>query len=309
MTSEPLDTDDRHFLRASQDWFAIQRPEPTVCMIGEPGYVYSWLIIGSERDLLLDTGCGIADIAAAATSISGKPGLPLVVNSHMHFDHVGGNGLFPEVAAHESAPERILPGSEPGLIEEFNELAAMAREGYERLLAVDRDTEAYILGPGEEVRPWPGRDEIQRHAWPGMPAHPDRLLRNGQRLELGDRSLTVLHTPGHATEHICLLDETAGILFAQDQAYYGPQLLHLDGSDVAAYARSARWLADEIAPAVRAVYVAHCLRPAVPPTLLGELADGAEQVAAGEALLERHSGFPPEIRVADFGHFSFVVRS
>ena len=37
--------------------------------------------------------------------------------------------------------------------------------------------------------------------------------------------MQVIHTPGHAPDHICLVDEVAGILFAQDQAYYGPQLI------------------------------------------------------------------------------------
>lgn len=140
------------------------------------------------------------------------------------------------------------------------------------------------------------------------PPAPTRLVTDGDLIELGDRELRVIHTPGHAAEHVCLLDEREGMLWAQDQAYYGPQLLYLDGSDPNAFARSARRLADEVAPEVRSVLVAHCLRPSVPPSFLAELADAAESVAAGEAELSlAEAPFTGEALGADFGHFSILV--
>ncbi len=118
----------------------------------------------------------------------------------------------------------------------------------------------------------------------------------------------MIHTPGHTPEHICLVDEAAGILFAQDQAYYGPLLIHEPGSDLHAYARSSRRLADELAGAIRIVYTAHCLRPSVPPRFLGELADAAEAVAAGEVRPSPMQGmFGEPVLGVDFGHFSILV--
>ena len=75
--------------------------EPGLHVVAEPGHVYSWLIAGSERSVLLDTGLGIADIEAAIASVSAAP--VTVVNSHVHFDHVGGNELFDQVACTSSA--------------------------------------------------------------------------------------------------------------------------------------------------------------------------------------------------------------
>jgi len=288
------------------EWFATSTVEPRLHLVGEPGYVFSWLIEGSESSALLDTGCGLADISKAVAPLTRSP--VEVVNSHAHFDHVGGNGLFERCSMHESAPDRIEAGCTPELIGLFSGYARQARGDFERLLAIDRETESYLLGPEQTVRAWPA-SEIDQHGWRIDPPAPTRLLADGDRIDLGDRSFTVIHTPGHAIEHICLLDEAAGILFAQDQAYYGPQLLHLDGSNVSDYACSARRLADELRDSIRLICCAHCLRPTVPPCFLDELADAAETVAAGQADLVASTEVASGTLSADFGHFSFVVRS
>src|SRR5438445_12226793 len=99
---------DREFPRTS--WFDVRELERGVHLIGEPGHVNSFLIEGSSSAVLLDTGLGVADIRAVAMELTGKP--LLVVNSHYHFDHSGGNRLFKEVAIHRvGAPllERETP--------------------------------------------------------------------------------------------------------------------------------------------------------------------------------------------------------
>ncbi len=58
--------------------------------------------------------------------------------------------------------------------------------------------------------PWPGRDE--RYSVPWVP------LRDGERVPAGDGHLRVVHTPGHAPDHLCFLDEETGTLFAGDLA-------------------------------------------------------------------------------------------
>lgn len=273
-------------------------------LVAEPGHVFSWLVRGSERWALIDTGLGLANIRSAGEPVAGAP--PLVVNSHVHFDHVGGNELFAEAVMHELAPERIAAGCDQALLASYVEEAEGMGESWERLRDADREG-WFVLGHEQAVRPWPAAD-VESVGWRVEPPAPTRLVADGDVIDLGDRELRVIHTPGHAAEHICLLDEREGILWAQDQAYYGPQLLYLDGSDPAAFARSARRLADEVAPAVRTVLAAHCLRPSVPPAYLGELADAAESVAAGEAELSFvEAPFSGEALGADFGHFSILV--
>jgi glyoxylase-like metal-dependent hydrolase (beta-lactamase superfamily II) len=279
--------------------------EPGVWLVGEPGHVNSWLIRGSERALLLDTGLGLADISAAVATVCRQP--PQVVNSHVHFDHVGGNGLFAETAMHELGPEWIEAGCEPSQLSAYPDLVPAMTEEYGRLLAADREGGFFLIGPDEEMRPWPA-EGIAEHGWRIEPPPPTRLLAEGDEIDLGDRVLRVLHTPGHAPDHICLLDERAGVLWAQDQAYYGPHLVYEPGADFGDFLTSTRRLADELSGSLRTVYTAHCLRPTVPPAFLGELAAAAEAVAGDEARLTPLEGFFGEpVRSADFGHFSILL--
>lgn len=294
----------RHFAADAQEWFQVGELEPGVNVVAEPGHVFSWLIAGSERSALLDTGLGLADIGAAIEPVASSP--VIVVNSHVDFDHVGGNELFGHAEMHHLAPGLIETGSRGEVLDAYCSLAETMEQSWRRLERADRDG-WFMIGPDEMLRPWPARG-ISEAGWQIDPPQPDRLLTDGDTIDLGDRALKVIHTPGHASEHICLLDEKAGILFAQDQAYYGPLLVYEENSDPAAYARSARRLADELAGEIRIVYTAHSLRPSVPPRFLGELADAAEAVVAGEAPLSPMSGlFGEQVVGTDFGYFSILV--
>jgi glyoxylase-like metal-dependent hydrolase (beta-lactamase superfamily II) len=293
------------FAVSADEWFEVVAVEPRLHLVAEPGHVFSWLISGSERSILLDTGLGIADIAAAIRPVARSP--VSVVNSHTHFDHVGGNALFGDAAMHEAGAAQLEHNCSAEELSAYAQLAAGMREAYERLEAADREG-WFLLGPDQRVRPWPADPIAAAGGWRMRPPPPQHHLADGDVIELGDRRLRVIHTPGHCPEHICLLDEAAGILFAQDQIYYGPHLVYLPESNVADFARSARRLAEELRGALRAVFVAHCLRPSVPPGFLDELADAAEAVAAGEAKLVRARGLYGEsVLAADFGHFSILV--
>jgi glyoxylase-like metal-dependent hydrolase (beta-lactamase superfamily II) len=294
----------RSFAADAREWFRVAEVEPGLHLVAEPGHVFSWLVAGSERCVLIDTGLGLADIAAAIEPVAAAP--TIVVNSHVHFDHVGGNELFDHVEMHELGPEWIEYATRDEEVSGYREVAERMYESWGRLRETDRDG-WFLIGPDETMRPWPS-GRLAELGWRIDPPQPTGLLADGDTVELGDRTLRVIHTPGHAPDHICLLDEATGILFAQDQAYYGPLLIYERGTDPVTYARSARRLADELAGAIRIVYTAHCLRPSVPPRFLGELADAAEAVAAGEASLSPMRGMLGEpVRGADFGYFSILV--
>lgn len=53
------------------------------------------LLIGKEKALLFDTGCGIDDMFGVVKTITNLP--LLVIASHGHFDHIGGSYQFKEV--------------------------------------------------------------------------------------------------------------------------------------------------------------------------------------------------------------------
>jgi glyoxylase-like metal-dependent hydrolase (beta-lactamase superfamily II) len=296
----------QRFAADAADWFEVVPVEPGLHMVAEPGHVFSWLIQGSERSILLDTGLGIADISAAIEPALDESPVT-VVNSHTHYDHVGGNELFDSVLMHEAGPAWLEQNTQDWELEAYDELVREIEPVFERFLAADREA-WFVLSPDQHPRPWPADEIAAAGGWHINAPAPTGLLAEGDEVDLGDRRLRVIHTPGHCPDHICLLDEDAGTLFAQDQAYYGEQLIYLPESDVAQYARSTRRLADELRGSLRTVYCAHSLRPTVWPVFLDELAEAAEEVAAGEAPLKpMHGLFGEEVLGADHGHFQILV--
>src|SRR3954447_7618001 len=90
------------------DWYAISNPSPGVFALLEPlqfERVLSYLILGNERALLIDTGTGAVSMKAAVESLTDLP--VLLVNSHSHWDHVGNNQEFDEIAIHRAEAHEL----------------------------------------------------------------------------------------------------------------------------------------------------------------------------------------------------------
>ncbi len=67
--------------------------------------IHMYLLIGSERAMLVDAGFGVRDVPAAVKQLTE---LPLtVVNTHGHYDHAAGNVQFSKVYAHPAEHELI----------------------------------------------------------------------------------------------------------------------------------------------------------------------------------------------------------
>jgi glyoxylase-like metal-dependent hydrolase (beta-lactamase superfamily II)/8-oxo-dGTP pyrophosphatase MutT (NUDIX family) len=68
---------------------------------------------------------------------------------------------------------------------------------------------------------------------------PDMQPRHGELLELGDVALRVLHTPGHASNHLCYLVESTRMLFTGDHVMQGSTVvINPPDGDMGAYLRS-----------------------------------------------------------------------
>ena len=83
---------------SDEPWFEIYRIRPGVFAIYEPKQfeeVISYLILGEKRAVLFDTGLGVGRISTTVARLTSLP--VTVINSHTHFDHVGGNAEFQEI--------------------------------------------------------------------------------------------------------------------------------------------------------------------------------------------------------------------
>ena len=69
-------------------YFTSEKISDHVTRITNPSVVYSYLVEGDERAVLLDTGCGLGDLKAYVESLTDKP--YEVVLTHGHVDHAGG---------------------------------------------------------------------------------------------------------------------------------------------------------------------------------------------------------------------------
>ena len=214
---------------STEDWYETVPFGDGVSLLCEPWMPPAvrcnmWIVEGRDRTLLLDAGLGAVPMRRHVARLNGPPVVLLL--SHTHFDHIG--------MAHEFE-ERLVHPLEAGILADPTNAATLAARW------VVREAEADLF--------WglPPDWDAARYRIAAAPA--TGLVDDGDVIELGGRSLTVLHTPGHSAGHVALFEERTGILFSQDAVYDGRLLDDLPGSDVEAYRRTMRRLRD-IAPAV-----------------------------------------------------------
>ncbi len=166
-------------------WYNVKELAENVWVLEDHGSDNSYLVVGTDSALLIDTGLGLADLKGVVAGITDKP--VIVLNTHGHPDHAGANYQFEKVYVHPA---------DSGAARSF--MAPASRGG----------TSSVMTG-GEG--PSPG--EI----YSGEIHHP-RLcpVEEGHVFHLGDREIEVMETPGHTPGGICLLDRDHRFLFTGD---------------------------------------------------------------------------------------------
>src|SRR5215831_14878854 len=87
-----------------ETWFEVYKVAPRTFAIYEPRQAeetISYLIVGTKQSVLFDTGMGIGNIQKVTAQLTKRP--IVVLNSHTHNDHVGGNWQFPYVYGVDTA--------------------------------------------------------------------------------------------------------------------------------------------------------------------------------------------------------------
>ena len=160
------------------DWFTVDRIDDDTYIISEYRHweeTHCYLLIGKDRALLIDTGLGIRNIFKVVASLTDKP--ITAIATHIHWDHIGGHKYYADFYAHEAELD-WLNGKFP------------LSEETVRGMVLDR-CDAPADFRIEDYRMFQGV--------------PTKVLRGGEVIELGGRSVEVLHTAGHSPgSHVLL---------------------------------------------------------------------------------------------------------
>lgn len=269
------------YVRVHQDleWFEVYLVADGIYAIYEPGQfeeIISFLILGENRGLLFDSGLGIGNMRGVIDRLTTLP--VIVLNSHTHYDHIGGNYQFETVYALDT---------------EYTKSQS---------LGSTTDAVAEFLSEGWVWKNLPGGFDAANYR--SQPFAISKIVAGGDTVDLGGRSLEIIETPGHAPDSICLIDRANRLLFTGDTFYLAPLYAHLPGSSFDDYVASAARLAG-LADSIDSVLTSHNV-PVVDSSYMPALGAAFADIRAGKALDYTISDGNYEYQ---FDGFSVIVRA
>ena len=158
-----------------------------------PRLAASHLVVDRGRAAFVDTGTTLSVpnlLAALALKGVDPADVDWVLTTHVHLDHAGGAGelmrhlpnarcaVHPRGARHLAEPSKLIAGS----------IAVYGEQRYRELygeIELIEESRLFVAGDGERIR-------------------------------LGGRSLELIHTPGHALHHYCVVDLAHELIFSGD---------------------------------------------------------------------------------------------
>jgi glyoxylase-like metal-dependent hydrolase (beta-lactamase superfamily II) len=198
-------------------WYAVQEQEHRVALIKEIhlhdfacGNI--WLVRGSDRALLVDTGTGLGPLRATVEAVADRPVAAFATVGY--YDHAGGLYQFEARIAHRLEADRIANPSPKRVVSE----RYMNRRAFKALTA-GFDPGAYAM----------------------KAAKPTRLVEDGDLIDLGDRTLEVVHFPGVTAGASGLFERQTGILFTGEALSYNAG--HLYDGEPSEYSKDADLIA------------------------------------------------------------------
>lgn len=178
-----------------EDWFTVEKIDDDTFAISEYKHweeTHCYLLCGAEKAVLIDTGLGVANIKKVTDRLTALP--VLAVTTHVHWDHIGGHRYFDAIAVHE-----------------------LERDW----LSVKFPIPLPVVKKNLMCQPcsFPADFHIDRYQI--FQGTPQKILHDGDCLDLGNRTLTVIHTPGHSPGHCCFYEPERSYLYSGDLIYSG----------------------------------------------------------------------------------------
>jgi len=158
-----------------------------------PGHAAAHVIEDEGRAAFVDVGtnASVPYLLAALAELGIPPSaVDYLLLTHVHLDHAGGAGLL----------MRELP----------NARAVLHPRGAPHMI----DPTKLIAG----VRGVYGDEAFERLYGQLLPIAPERVrvVADGERIQLGNRTLELVHTPGHAQHHYVVVDQAHRSIFTGD---------------------------------------------------------------------------------------------
>jgi len=225
-------------------WFTVEEIDVQTYAISEYQHweqSHCYLLCGQQRAALIDTGLGVSDIRRV---VNGLTKLPVtVLTTHAHWDHIGGHQYFNDIAIHEEEKDWLSVRFPLSLQEVKNQLMKKPCGFPESF-----DPNRYRIFRGET----------------------QRVLHDNDRLDLGGRTLQVVHTPGHSPGHCCFYERERKTLYSGDLIYKGCLYAFYPTTDPRLFYRSVKKLNDY---EIDRVFPGHNELD-IPTSLIGKIEEG-----------------------------------
>lgn len=179
---------------STKRWFSIDKIDNQTFVISEKKHweeTNCYLLIGDEKAVLIDTGLGVANMRDVVEKLTDKE--VFVLTTHVHWDHIGSHALFDYFGVHE-LEKTWINGHFP----------------------LPLDVVKKNLGQGNTQFP----DGFDVNAYQIFEGEPNFTYQDGDEIDLGNRKIKVIHTPGHSPGHCCFY-EKGKYLYTGDLVYEG----------------------------------------------------------------------------------------
>jgi len=143
---------------------------------------YLLLCDDTRESLIIDPGFSIEEANTVLERIRrSRAKVKYIVNTHGHFDHISGNGLLKDTLKAE--------------------------------ILIHKDDACMLTDPSRNLSYMLGLTVLS--------PRPDRLLEDGEKIEVGELQLIVMHTPGHTEGSISLFCKEENAVFTGDTLFAG----------------------------------------------------------------------------------------
>ena len=156
-----------------------------------PAALPMYLIVGTERAALIDTGMGLGNLRATTAEITPLP--VSVYNTHAHIDHAAGNNEFDSIFMHPAEEAAARAGFPVDRRLEFIELKCMYDPAAEEILRF-----------------------AQEHIAEYNPEYKIGFVEDGDKIDLGGVTLEAIHVPGHTRGSMVYVDRADKSAFCGD---------------------------------------------------------------------------------------------